>query len=214
MINKFADNMITLRKKAGLSQEQFAERIGVSRQTVSNWERGMANPDVEMLDLISKTFEVDFSTIINGESAKQEKVKKTIPYRTVLLIAAIVLMAVHFVLAFLGKIELFPVVLIPGVLGALSVLIHFVFRHVTAQNDYSIIAGFDKKRDNIEIVKKQLATIDLLNLAVVVFFNVLFFAMYAGHREGQLVSSIFLFGAYFLTFIIIVVGVNLKMKSR
>ncbi len=214
MNKKFADNMIALRKKAGLSQEQFAERIGVSRQTVSNWERGMANPDVEMLEIISKTFEVDLSTIISGESVEQEKVKKTILYRTVLLIAAIVLMAVHFVLAFFEKIELFPVVLIPGVLVALSVLIHFIFRHVTAQNDFSIIAGFDKKEDNIEIVKKQLATIDLLNLAVVVFFNVLFFAMYAGPREGQIVSSIFFFGAYFLTFIIIVVGVNLKIKSR
>lgn len=167
-----------------------------------------------MLDLISKAFEVDLSTIVNGESAEQEKGKKTNLYQTVLLIAAIALMTVHFVLAFFEKIGLFPVVLIPGVLVALSVLVHFIFRHVTAQNDYSIIAGFDKKKDNIEIVKKQLATIDLLNLAIVVFFNALFFAMHAGPREGQLVSSIFLLGAYFLTFIIIVVGVNLKIKSR
>ena len=123
-------------------------------------------------------------------------------------------MIVHFLLAFLNKIEMIQVVLVPGVLVVLSVLIHFIFRHVTAQNDFSIIAGFDKKKDNIEIVKKQLATIDLLNLAVVLFINVLFFAMYTGPKEGHLIGILIFLGAYFIMIIIIIVGVNLKIKAR
>ena len=214
MSKNLADNIVTLRKKHGLSQEQFAEKISVSRQTVSNWERGIAVPDVETLNLIAKLFDTDLSAIVNGENSGTEKQKDTLRHRTALLLASAALMIVHFILAFSGKIYMFPVVMVPGLLVGLSALIHFAFRHTTAQNDFSIIAGFDKKKDNVEIVKKQLATIDLLNLAVVVLFNILFFFMYSSPKEGRLVGSLVFFGAYFLTFITIVVGVNIKIKSR
>ena len=66
----------------------------------------------------------------------------------------------------------------------------------------------------LEIVRKQLATIDLLNLAVVFLFNILFFAMYVSPEDSLHISSMIFLGIYILTFITIVVGVNLKMKSR
>lgn len=214
MSKNLADNIVTLRKKHGLSQEQFAEKISVSRQTVSNWERGIAVPDVETLNLIAKLFDTDLSAIVNGENSGTEKQKDTLRCRTALLLASAALMIVHFILAFFGKIYMLPVVIVPGLLVGLSALIHFAFRHTTAQNDFSIIAGFDKKKDNIEIVRKQLATIDLLNLAVVFLFNILFFAMYVSPEDSLHISNMIFLGIYILTFITIVVGVNLKMKSR
>ena len=214
MSKNLADNIVTLRKKHGLSQEQFAEKISVSRQTVSNWERGIAVPDVETLNLIAKLFDTDLSAIVNGENSGTEKQKDTLRCRTALLLASAALMIVHFILAFFGKIYMLPVVIVPGLLVGLSAIIHFAFRHTTAQNDFSIIAGFDKKKDNIEIVRKQLATIDLLNLAVVFLFNILFFAMYVSPEDSLHISSMIFLGIYILTFITIVVGVNLKMKSR
>lgn len=214
MSKNLADNIVTLRKKHGLSQEQFAEKISVSRQTVSNWERGIAVPDVETLNLIAKLFDTDLSAIVNGENSGTKKQKDTLRCRTALLLASAALMIVHFILAFSGKIYMLPVVIVPGLLVGLSALIHFAFRHTTAQNDFSIIAGFDKKKDNIEIVRKQLATIDLLNLAVVFLFNILFFAMYVSPEDSLHISNMIFLGIYILTFITIVVGVNLKMKSR
>lgn len=214
MSKNLADNIVTLRKKHGLSQEQFAEKISVSRQTVSNWERGIAVPDVETLNLIAKLFDTDLSAIVNGENSGTEKQKDTLRHRTALLLASAALMIVHFILAFSGKIYMFPVVIVPGLLVGLSALIHFAFRHTTAQNDFSIIAGFDKKKDNVEIVRKQLATIDLLNLAVVFLLNILFFAMYASPEDSLHISGMIFLGVYVLIFVIIVVGVNLKMKSR
>lgn len=106
MSKKLADSIISLRRKHGFSQEQLAEKIGVTRQAISNWERGTATPDVETLNLIAKLFDTDLLAIINGESNEQEKAKDTIPHRTALLIAIIVLMIVHFLLAFLNKIEM------------------------------------------------------------------------------------------------------------
>ncbi len=209
-----AKNIVSLRKKQGLSQEQLAEKLCVSRQAVSNWERGTSVPDVATLTLIAQLFDTDLTAIVSGECEKTENRQGTQFSRTVLLLLSAALLAVHITLAFFGKVEFFPVVLLPGVLTGMAFLIHFTFRHTTAQNDFSILAGYDKKRDNVEIVKKQLATIDLLNLAVVLFFQLLFFLVYATPRASQHFAGISLFGAYILTFAIIVVGVNLKMKSR
>lgn len=209
-----AKNIVSLRKKQGLSQERLAEKLCVSRQAVSNWERGTSVPDVATLTLIAQLFDTDLTAIVSGECEKTENRQGTQFSRTVLLLLSAALLAVHFTLAFFGKVEFFPVVLLPGVLTGMAFLIHFTFRHTTAQNDFSILAGYDKKRDNAEIVKKQLATIDLLNLAVVLFFQLLFFLVYATPRASQHFAGISLFGAYILTFAIIVVGVNLKMKSR
>lgn len=214
MGQNLADNIVALRKKYGLSQEQVAEKIGVSRQAVSNWERGTAVPNIETLDLIAKLFDTDLSTMVNGENSGTEKPKDMPRYRTVLLFASAALMIVHFVFAFVGRINLFPVVMVPGVLMGISTLVHFIFRHAAAQNDFSVIAGYDKKKDNVEIVKKQLATIDLFNLAVVLLFHILFFAMYTSPEDGQHIGSLILLGVYVLTLVAIVVGVNLKMKSR
>lgn len=188
MSKKLADSIISLRRKHGFSQEQLAEKIGVTRQAISNWERGTAAPDVETLNLIAKLFDTDLLAIINGESNEQEKAKDTIPHRTALLIAIIVLMIVHFLLAFLNKIEMIQVVLVPGVLVVLSVLIHFIFRHVTAQNDFSIIAGFDKKKDNVETVKNNLlqSTCSILLLCFLSMFC--FLQCIPGRRKGTLLA--------------------------
>ena len=44
-----AERIYSLRKERGLSQERLAEAVGVSRQTVSKWERGAAEPELEKL---------------------------------------------------------------------------------------------------------------------------------------------------------------------
>ena len=51
---KLGDNISKLRKKKGLSQEELGERIGVTRQTISNWELGETGPNPDQLKLLSK----------------------------------------------------------------------------------------------------------------------------------------------------------------
>lgn len=209
-----AENIVSLRKKQGMSQEQLSEKLNVSRQTVSNWERGIAVPDVETLTLLAQLFDTDLTAMVKGENGKTENIKSTLRSRRILFILSAALLALYLVLAFAGKVAIFPVILLPGVLIGISAIIHFTFQHTAAQNDFSIIAGYDKKKDNTEIVKKQLATIDLLNLAIVLLFQIVFFMVYDTPKENQPLSSICLLGAYILTFAVIVIGVNLKMKSR
>ena len=53
-----------LRNKNGLTQEQMAERLMISRQAVSRWENGETQPDTESLKLLSKEFNVSINTLL------------------------------------------------------------------------------------------------------------------------------------------------------
>lgn len=67
------DNLKTLRKNKGLSQEELSVKLNVVRQTVSKWEQGLSVPDAEMLISISEVFETPVSTILGENIDEQEK---------------------------------------------------------------------------------------------------------------------------------------------
>ena len=55
------------RKEKNLSQDELAEIIFVSRQSISNWERGATYPDIQNLLLLSKVFEVSLDKLVKGD---------------------------------------------------------------------------------------------------------------------------------------------------
>ena len=55
------------RKEKNLSQDELAEIIFVSRQSISNWERGATYPDIQKLLLLSKVFEVSLDKLVKGD---------------------------------------------------------------------------------------------------------------------------------------------------
>ena len=75
---KFYEKLIILRKKALLSQEELAEKLDVTRQTISKWELGQSKPDIDKLQMMSKLFEVDINTLTDEEVSLEEvKEEKT-----------------------------------------------------------------------------------------------------------------------------------------
>ena len=66
------ENIKTIRKSKGLSQEELATKINVVRQTVSKWEQGISIPDAETLILISEALDTPVSTLI-GENIKESE---------------------------------------------------------------------------------------------------------------------------------------------
>ena len=58
------ENIRTMRKKKGLTQEEFATRLNVVRQTVSKWEKGLSVPDSDMLIKISELLEVSVGDLL------------------------------------------------------------------------------------------------------------------------------------------------------
>ncbi len=55
------------RQEVQLSQEELAERVYVSRQTISNWENDKSYPDVNSLVLLSETFQISLDNLIKGD---------------------------------------------------------------------------------------------------------------------------------------------------
>ena len=55
------------RTAAGISQEELAERIFISRQTLSNWETGKTYPDINSLLRLSEVFHVSLDELVKGD---------------------------------------------------------------------------------------------------------------------------------------------------
>lgn len=67
------ENIKTIRKSKGLSQEELGIKLNVVRQTISKWEQGLSVPDSEMLISISEALETPVSTLL-GETISESKV--------------------------------------------------------------------------------------------------------------------------------------------
>lgn len=61
------ENILRLRKEANLSQEALGDIIGVTRQTISNWELEETAPNPEQLKLLSKAFNVSIDDLLNND---------------------------------------------------------------------------------------------------------------------------------------------------
>lgn len=64
---KLGEQIKILRAEQNLSQEELAEKVFVSRQSISNWENGKTYPDIKSLLLLSEVFSVSLDTLIKGD---------------------------------------------------------------------------------------------------------------------------------------------------
>lgn len=62
----FQDNLKTLRKNKGITQEELAAKLNVVRQTISKWEKGLSVPDAEILMKLAEVFEVPVSQLLGS----------------------------------------------------------------------------------------------------------------------------------------------------
>ena len=75
----FKDNLISLRKLNHLSQEELAEKLGISRQTLSKYETGESLPDIEKCKRIAEVFSVSMDDLINYERNNKNNLGLNVP---------------------------------------------------------------------------------------------------------------------------------------
>lgn len=64
-----SETIVLLRKKAGYSQEKLAEKVGVSRQTLSKWELGESLPDIVASSRLAEIFDISLDELVNGDDS-------------------------------------------------------------------------------------------------------------------------------------------------
>jgi transcriptional regulator with XRE-family HTH domain len=67
-----SDNLQYLRKKHKMTQEELAEGIGVTRQSVSKWETGEAYPDTDKLILLCEKFDISIDELVRGDVCERD----------------------------------------------------------------------------------------------------------------------------------------------
>ena len=72
------NKIMTLRKKNNMSQEELAEKVGVTRQTISKWELEETSPDITQAKTLSSIFKVSLDELVNNDlNSVVEKVSNT-----------------------------------------------------------------------------------------------------------------------------------------
>lgn len=148
------------RTELGLSQEELAEKVYVTRQTVSNWETGKSYPDIHSLLLLGTLFDLSLDQLIKGdletmkEIINEQEVKKFNRYSTIL--------SVLFALAIASAVPLFMwlevYAFIPfGVIWAVALFFAFKVDKLKKANNirtYKEIVAFSEGRKLDEIDKR------------------------------------------------------------
>ena len=82
-MNEVARNIKKHRSRLRLSQEELAERLHTTRQTISNWERGQSNPSTEDLIALSQVFQITVDDLIYPQRETSQRFLGERPSRTV-----------------------------------------------------------------------------------------------------------------------------------
>lgn len=178
-IKKYRSNM-------GISQEELAEKVYVSRQTVSNWETGKNYPDIRSVLLLSSVFNVSLDQLIKGDveimkkEIKETEIKKLNKYASIYAVFLIltVISLVPFI-AFMGWYGMIPWIVV------YAVAVYFAFKadKVKKENNLStykeIVAFMDGKRldeteEQQEIGKRPYQTVLYIFASAAIAFIVVY----------------------------------------
>lgn len=76
---QFHERLYELRKNSGLTQNELAEKLDVSRQAISRWEMGTAKPEIENLIALSEIFGVSLDYLLKGQTSGGETHQTELP---------------------------------------------------------------------------------------------------------------------------------------
>ena len=147
------------RNEKGLSQEELAERVYVTRQTISNWENNKNYPDINSIVLLSEVFEISIDNLIKGDleqmkkEINSEEVKKLNFYSwMVLIIFLIAIISLIPMLKFIGLYGFIPYF----ILMACAMFFALKIEKIKKDNDvhtYKEIVAFTEGKRLDEIAK-------------------------------------------------------------
>lgn len=138
------------RERQGITQEELALKVFVSRQTISNWETNKSYPDIKSLTLLSNIFHVSLDDFIKADIEEMRKIVDKDKIREFNILSYIFLAEILIVM-----ISAYPLFSLDGYIGVAVWLLFFVITFATA----AIIEKF-KKNNDIQTYKEIIAFVE------------------------------------------------------
>lgn len=150
---KFADNLKRLRKRRNISQEQLAEKVGVSRQSVSKWETSEAYPEMNNILELCKIFKCNISDLVNDKMVDIDSLDEEVKMSVVKFKKEKQnqMKGISKVISLVGKITAIVLRVAIGFLVAAMILLPIGFKYIDIE-DGKIISK-DKKIQIVEVGK-------------------------------------------------------------
>ena len=145
------------------SQEELAERVYVSRQTISNWENNKSYPDINSIVLLSEVFEISIDNLIKGDVEQMKKeinsedVKKLNFYATMMVILMLVaLISLMPMLKFIGLYGFIPYFVLVACAMFFAIKVDKIKKDNDIQTYKEIVAFTEGKRlDEIQKIEEK-----------------------------------------------------------
>ena len=146
-----------------LSQEELAERVYVSRQTISNWKNNKSYPDINSIVLLSEIFEISIDNLIKGDvelmkkEINSEEVKKLNFYATMMVILMLVVTILLMpMLKFIGLYGFIPYFVLVGCAMFFAIKVDKIKKDNDIQTYKEIVAFTEGKRlDEIQKIEEK-----------------------------------------------------------
>ena len=176
---EIGNRILELRKKRNITQEQLAEKVGVSRQTISKWELGETAPDLVQAKKLSKIFNISLDDLTNNDTKEIliEKVSNTekLAGITIIFMKVLIILIVMAIVGIIALFTYFNVQLVSSEILMKCVRNNLEYNYNILVNDKAKkdindmkIAGFDtndmeiKQEVNIEDYEKVQELIDYI----------------------------------------------------
>lgn len=148
---KFADNLKKIRKRKNISQEELAERVGVSRQSVSKWETSEAYPEMNNILQLCKIFKCNINDLVNDNMIDLDSLDEEVKMSVVKFKKEKQkqMKGISKVLSLVGKITAIVLRVAFGFLVAAMILLPIGFKYIDVEDGK--IVSKDKKIQIVEV---------------------------------------------------------------
>ena len=126
---KFNEKLIKLRKENKLTQDKLAEKINISRQSISKWENGHGYPDIENLIKISDLYNLSLDELLKDDKKLEKKIIKDSKSNKYHLISVLYMLAILIYIGyFYFKFKIFMIGFTIATIFMLGIELYFYFR--------------------------------------------------------------------------------------
>ena len=207
-------NIRELRIKTGYSQEQLSQKLGVTRQTLSNWESGKTVPNAMQLNEIATLFQTDMDALVSESVENNHAEKNTNKIWTILLFGNLVLTIAVLGLLYFKNEGLFLKILIPaGPPILVSVIVWSVTEHALKAEDYNLIGGYNEKyKYNYKVLRKIIKFIQGYTIitSCIANFTLCVLSFFSEYRDYY----VYVLYVYIVNFFLGIIYINHKEKTK